>query len=180
MLREANSLNKPIAAGLPWLFGGLSFIVLKMFFDGAHDTYQEAVAGGQSTGDAFTQRVFLPSLALALTLGVALSLFAASDLLWPLIVLNDVDNFTVTLYIVRLLGIFAPGTSLIGSAVFYGGLIGLIFLPIVALLNVFVLDRLALIAGPVVSAEDATPTETEADATESDETGEDEPEESAD
>ena len=156
MLREMDALGGTFTSQtLPWFFSGLSLIVLKMFFDGAHDAYQEAVTGGQPSGDAFTRQVFLPSLPIALAIGVLLSLFATGDLLWPLIVSIDPEDYTVTLHLARILGTgLAPGPVAIGTAVFYGGLIALIFLPFVALLNIFALDRLALVAGAAVAAEE--------------------------
>ena len=169
--REQELLNEPFPVlAIPWLFGGVSLIVLKMFFDGAHDTYHEAIAAGESNGEAFANHVIVPSLPLVLAVGAGLSLLASGELLWALTVINDMDLSTATVNLIRIHTARA-GTGIVeaGSAVFYAGIISIIFVPIVAVLHIFV-DRLALVAGElrspdepvqvVASHADDAPTET--------------------
>jgi ABC-type glycerol-3-phosphate transport system permease component len=167
-LRESDMLGELNALTQPFLFGGLSLIVFKLYFDGAHDAHAEAVAGGESSGEAFFNRVIVPSLPILVALGMGLSLLAASELLWPFVVLNSRDAFTATITLASLMSVGQGNDLIAGSALFYGGIISLIFLPVIAGLNIFVLDRLALLAGEMrslaaVEPEEAAPDETVSD-----------------
>ena len=120
---------------------------MKMFFDGAHDAYEEAVAGGEASGEAFFNRAIVPSLPVVVALGVGLSLLAASDLFWPLIVLRGPETWTGSMTVMQMRAVEFTGVMSIGTAVLYAGVFALIFLPVIAILQGIVLDRLALIAG---------------------------------
>jgi ABC-type sugar transport system permease subunit len=167
-LRESDMLDNLNALTQPFLFGGLSLIVFKLYFDGAHDAHAEAVADGENSGEAFLQRVILPSLPVVVALGAGLSLLAASEFLWPFVVLNSPDSFTATITFARLMSVGQGNDLMAGSALFYGGIISLIFLPVIAGLNIFVLDRLALLAGEMRSPVAAEPEEAAPDETVSD------------
>jgi ABC-type glycerol-3-phosphate transport system permease component len=112
--------------------------------------------------------VIVPSLPILVALGMGLSLLAASELLWPFVVLNSRDAFTATITLASLMSVGQGNDLIAGSALFYGGIISLIFLPVIAGLNIFVLDRLALLAGEMrslaaVEPEEAAPDETVSD-----------------
>jgi hypothetical protein len=143
----------------PWRFGGLSLIALKMFFDGAHDAHREATSTGKSPGEVFINHVLLPSLPVMVIVGVALSILAAGEFLWAFVSLTDPDSMTATINFVSYLRAGSTNPAVVtGSAVYYAGIIGVIFLPIVAVLHIFVLDRLALVAGDLRAADDPVTT----------------------
>jgi multiple sugar transport system permease protein len=150
-LREAGVLNTQQATGHMWLVNLFSLIVFKLFFDGAYDRYEAARAEGQTTTDAFLNAVFLPSIGIVLVVGAALSFVSAQALWWPLLVINAPDLYSFTLQTMRISSEFSVQTNVITAmALVFIGTFGLIFVPIFALLQIFVLDRLALLAGPEV------------------------------
>ncbi len=149
--RELGTLNTQIATGYSWQVSGFSLLVLKLFFDGAAERYQAARASGQPASDAFLNMVLLPSLAVTLVVGVALSFAATSHLLWPLITITSADQYGFPLLLATLRARLASdGTIIAAYGVMFVGLVGTGFLIVFALLHLFVLDRLAIIAGPSV------------------------------
>lgn len=155
-MRDLNLLNTLSATGYSWQVSAFSLIILKLFFDGAVERYQAARADGQPPSDAFINTVLLPSLAVTLVVGAALSFAATTHLIWPLIVISSPDQFGFPLALPILRAqMTADATAIAAYAVTFVGLVGIVFLIIFALLHIFVLDRLAIIAGP--SAESQKP-----------------------
>jgi ABC-type sugar transport system permease subunit len=150
-LRELGWLNTHQATGYAWVVSVFSLVIFKMFFDGAFDRYQTAREDGQTTTDAFLNTVLLPSLGIVLVVGAAMSFVSTQALWWPLITTLDRQLFNFPLELLMLTNQFAtqyPISAALSLTII--GLFGLIFLPIFALLQVLVLDRLALLAGPTV------------------------------
>jgi ABC-type sugar transport system permease subunit len=149
--RELGILNTTAATGYSWQVGGFSLLVLKLFFDGAAERYQSAREAGQPAGDAFLNMVLLPSLAVTLVVGVALSFAATSHLLWPLITTTSADQYGFPLLLATLRARLASDGNIIAAyTVMFVGLVGTAFLAVFALLHLFVLDRLAIVAGPSI------------------------------
>jgi hypothetical protein len=151
-LRELGWINTTQATGYASQIGLFSLIVFKLFFDGASERYQAALDEGQTPTDAFLNRVFLPSIAIVLVVGAVLSFFSANALLWPLITVNSPENYSFPVQIFSLSSQFSfQSQAMTGLSLIFIGLFGLIFLPIFALLQVLVVDRLAILAGPDVN-----------------------------
>jgi multiple sugar transport system permease protein len=154
MAREMSILNSGLAVAFGSLTGPISLIIFKMFFEGARDTYQAARNSGQTPSDAFTNRVFLPSLLIVVLVGVILSYISTQSVLWPLIVVQERELMTVPVNLVMIRSQFATDQSLVaGAAVSFAGIVTLVFLPLFILLHIFVLDRLAILAGPSVETD---------------------------
>lgn len=147
--REAEALNQSAALVYPWVLGGLSFIMFKLYFDGAHETFQEARAAGQPTGEAFLWRVFLPSLPLVILVGAMLSFLAGQEVFWAHISLIDPDVQTLPLTLIRVSGILRPDAMAeVGTvAVQYLLILALPFGVLFAILQLAVVDRLVLVSG---------------------------------
>jgi ABC-type sugar transport system permease subunit len=144
-LRTAGLLNSmlglvpPILVSLPMLF------ILALFFKGQELKWQAAQAAGQSGFKAFWQTIFLPSLPLTILLvGVAL-VVSQQDLIWPLLVVTKSNISPILLWLARL-GSQAATSSAILSAllVLFGLPAFVVTLVILALFQIFYLDRLAL------------------------------------
>ncbi len=147
--RNLGWVDTAAALLLPWLVSGFSLVIFKLFFDGAHDKYIAARLDGASPADAFLKVVFLPSLPVALVVVAVLSFASLQAFLWPLIVMHSAENFTLPLQMVMLQNQFMTNSAVPVATAVGLMLVGLlIFLPVFALLQVLVLDRLALLAGP--------------------------------
>lgn len=159
MMRDQGALNTQLVAGFAWLTGPISLLVFKLFFDGASEKYRVARNSDQTATDAFVNTVFLPSLAVVLVVGAALSFISANALLWPLAVTNERLLYGLPTAVMMLRGQFAGAGNevIVGGAILLIGLLALVFAPAFALLHVLVLDRLALVAGPDVVIEKAPP-----------------------
>ncbi len=146
--REASILNTSQALNLPWLASGFALIVFRMFFDGAYDKYQAAVQSGKTGMAAFISQVVLPSLPILLVVGAALSFASVQSLTWNLIATNSNDVFNLPLTLAMMMNQLNPETGMLAAAAAqFIGIFALIFIPVFALLHIFVLDRLALVAG---------------------------------
>lgn len=148
-MHQYKLLNSLPALAVPWLVSGIALVVFKLFFDGAHERYTEARQQGQTAADAFISTVFLPSIPIVLVVGVLSSFVSAQELWWSLLVSNDQSLWSVPMQLVALRGgLAAPGTTVLpAAAVFFIAVLGIAFIPMILLLQVFVLDRLAIIAG---------------------------------
>lgn len=153
-MREYGILDTSLITGYAWLFGPFSLIIFKMFFEGARESYQAARDSGQTTSDAFTNTVFLPSLPIVLLVGIVLSFISAQTVLWPLVVVRSADLYSIPVQLLQLRGQFAMNQPVLaGAALSFAGVLTVLFLPAFILLQIFVLDRLAILAGPPVEAE---------------------------
>jgi ABC-type glycerol-3-phosphate transport system permease component len=156
--RDLGVLDTTWVLALPVLVDAFSLIVFKLFFDGVHEQFNAARSAGQSASDAFISAVFVPSLPIVILVGSILSFASAQALLWPLIALRSRELFTYPVSLTVLRSEFASDFTAIvgGSMVFIAGM-ALVFLPIFALLQVFVVDRLALVAGHNAGWQDTPP-----------------------
>jgi ABC-type sugar transport system permease subunit/ABC-type glycerol-3-phosphate transport system permease component len=148
-LRNLGWINTHQGIGYGWIVSLFSLIAFKLFFDGAYDRYQTAREDGQTPTDAFLNTVLLPSLGMVLVIGAALSFASAQSLFWPLLVSSSQDQFGFPAQMFAVSGQFgAQFSTSTAVALIFIGLLGLIFLPVFALLQILVVDRLALLAGP--------------------------------
>jgi ABC-type sugar transport system permease subunit len=156
---DAGALDSSPVLGVSVLVSAFSLIVFKLFFDGAYTRFEEARASGQTTSDAFLRSVFLPSLSVTLIVGSVLSFASAQALLWPLIAIRSRELFGFPATLLTLRGQFATDYApVIGASLIFIGLMALLFLPLLALLQILFLDRLALVGG---AQDTATELETE-------------------
>lgn len=153
--REAGTLNTEGVLSYEWQIGIVSLLLFKLFFDGAHENYASARASGQSIGDSFLWKVFLPSIPIGFLVGAVLSFMAMHSLVWPLFSIVDVDKSTIPVHLMRLRGLYATDFQIYaGATLLFSGLAALIFLPVFAVLQVLVVDRLGLVAGkPQITAD---------------------------
>lgn len=141
-IRDARLINTlpglipPLGLSVPILF------VLTLFFKGQSRAWRAAPAPG-----AFFRRVIVPSLPLALLLGAAALLVGMQDLLWPLIVANRSDHFTIPVALTRLnatAGASAAPPTVAAALTLFGLPPFLIFFVTFGLLQALYLDRLAV------------------------------------
>ena len=144
-LGQVNTLTglaSPILVSVPMLF------VLALFFRGRGPRWRMARAQGQSVVGAFLGAFILPSLPLALLLGVLGMLASGQELLWPLIAANRPELFTNNVALAAQLGQLAGRPAQLAggvvTAVLPGFVLGLLTL---GLLQIFFVGRLALRTG---------------------------------
>jgi ABC-type sugar transport system permease subunit len=146
--RDQSIMNTAGFMNVPWLVSGLALLVFKLFFDGAHERYRRArQQSSTSQSVALLYQVFLPSLLIALLVGIVASFASTQDLLWPLAAANDPDLYTIPVTLAQLMGMFSADTGIMITAImsFFNFLLWFV-VPFV-LLQVFVVDRLALLGG---------------------------------
>lgn len=147
--RDLGALNTTLYIGFAQLVSPFSLLIFKLFFDGSRERYLAARAAGQDASDAFLNTVFLPSLPMALLVGTVLTLLAAGSMMWPLVAVNEVGNYTYPVYISHMLGQFgADGDLVARTALPFVLVLAAVFVPILLLLGTLVVDRLAILAGP--------------------------------
>lgn len=146
-MRSLNMLGTHWATLFLWLYGGLSLLVFKLFFEGTRVRYAAALREGASAGNALFRRVLLPSVPVALVVGFLLSFIASQQLFWPLAIPRGPDTFTLPVQLARIMGTAGPTDALASSAALSFAPLLLIFLPVAVLLHWLVLDRLALLGG---------------------------------
>lgn len=146
--REKELLNTESALVYPWMFGIISLLVFKLFFDGAHEKYEAARQDGQPVAQAFVFQVFLPSLGITLLIGAVLSFLATQSVMWPMVTLVGRDQYTAPQMLVFLRNAEAlEFANVAGAVMTYSRTIALIFFPVFLLLHFGVVDRLAILAG---------------------------------
>jgi ABC-type sugar transport system permease subunit len=151
--RQLDLANTVVALLLPSLFSVPILFILTLFFKGQEPRWRAALAEGQSPVKAFFSALILPSLPLTALLACVSLLFGMQDLLWPLLVLNIPDRWTMPLLLSHLsqAGISLP--TLVPSIVLFGLPAFLFFFPAFGLFQALYLDRLALVAGKRDDAE---------------------------
>jgi hypothetical protein len=106
------------------------------------------VQSGKTGVDAFISQVLVPSLPIILVVGTALSFVSIQSLTWNLIATTSSDLFNLPLTLTIIMNqLGADNGLLVAAALQFMGIFALIFIPIFALLHIFVLDKLALVAG---------------------------------
>ncbi len=143
-LAQADLLNAAIPVHMTSF---MALVVFKLFFDGVHERLQtdpEAM---------FVRDGLLASFAVALVVGVVLSLLSTNELYWPLIATTRREAMTVPVVMVQLSGAFAiEFNALLAYALRYVWIKLLVFLPLLLLGYLLVVDRLALVAGEAVAS----------------------------
>jgi hypothetical protein len=125
----------PIQLSIPALF------ILTIFFAGRASRLQP---GSQDAANFF-KHFILPSLPLAAVLWLVLSFFNGQDVLWPLLVSASPERYNLNLMLLRLVGMYSGGDSMLVAAVTFFVLPACIFFFLcLALFQVFYLDRLTL------------------------------------
>ncbi|NJL95950.1 MAG: sugar ABC transporter permease, partial [Anaerolineae bacterium] len=150
-LADADLLETPQNfLGVPWLFGAASLLAFKLYFDGAHDAFQDARERGKSNSWAFLRAVWLPSVPFSLLVGAVLSFLATQELLWSATLSRSLDESTLSASVVRLVALFNIRGGMMGaSAMLYWASFAVPFFVVFVLLHWLVIDRLALVAGKI-------------------------------
>jgi hypothetical protein len=139
MLNTMMGLAPPILFSVPILF------ILTLFFKGQAAKWEAAQAEGQAAVRAFFSRLVVPSLPLVILLAGAGLFIGLQELLWPLLVANNVQNFTLMLTLLRLQFEFGPTVSMVAAAITLFWLpISIFFFLVFAVFQIFYLDRLSL------------------------------------
>lgn len=148
-MREAGAINTHTAVAIGFAVNPLSLLIFKLFFDGAREKYLAVRAEGQTVTDAFLNSAFLPSIGVVLVVGAVLSFMSAQALFWPLLVLNSPDMQTLSIKLLALRGQFATSATVLAQAALsFIGNLAIFFVPVFLLLQLLVVDRLAILAGP--------------------------------
>ncbi len=150
-LAAAEAVNTSLALGVGFLVNLLSLLAFKLFFDGAYEHYQSVRRTGQNASDAFLNAVLLPSLPVFLLVGAVLSFASTQALFWPLIATNDRELLTFAPQLMMVTGQFSTDfPTVVAAALVFIGAFGVLFWIVLALLQILVVDRLAILAGPTV------------------------------
>jgi ABC-type sugar transport system permease subunit len=149
-VREASGLNLlPFLASPIWL-NVPALVILALFFKGQEAAWreaaaQEALAGGKSGSAAFFRKLILPSLPLALLLGLAALFVGAGSLYWPLLIANQPELFPLPVVLAWLHNQYAMHGRLMAVVLVRLMLpVTVGFFVLFALFQIFFLDRLGL------------------------------------
>jgi ABC-type sugar transport system permease subunit len=135
------ALIPPILVSVPALF------VLTLCCRGQAPASERLVAGGAPPTEAFLRAVVLPVLPMFGLLVGATALVGMQDLLWPLLVVQSPDRFTLPVLMTQLAGQFAATGSGVALVVTLMALPGVVALAGLTAAQVLYLDRLQLRAG---------------------------------
>ena len=138
LINSSLSLIPPILLSVPLLF------ILTLFFNGQSQAWQAAVDEGMPAMRAFVQKMFIPSLPLALFMSAVTLLAAAQEAFMPFMVGIRLDQSTISVAILQLIGRmdFAGLSQLI---TLFGLPIFVTFFVIFAALQVSYLDKLVIV-----------------------------------
>ena len=138
LINTSFSLIPPILLSVPLLF------ILTLFFNGQSQAWQSAIDEGMPAMRAFVQKMFIPSLPLALFMSAVTLLAAAQEAFMPFMVGTRLDQNTIAIAILQLTGRldFAGLSQLI---TLFGVPIFVSFFGVFAALQVTYLDRLAIV-----------------------------------
>ncbi len=116
LVRELNLNNTLTAVVLPGAVGALNVLLMRNAFAALpYETEEAAVIDGANAWQRFT-RIALPSVRGTLAVVAIFSFMGAwDDFLWPLIVLSDADNFTLTVGLNFLHGTFTQNPRLVAA-----------------------------------------------------------------
>lgn len=147
-LSEAGQLNTTLALVPPPLLNVPLLFILTLFFKGQEAKWRAARAEGRAAGGAFFRVVILPSLPLALLLASVATLLGMQEVLWPLLVANRPEYWTIPVALASLPGRFDLDWPALAAALTLFGLpVFLWFFLLFGLFQSFYLDRLALATG---------------------------------
>lgn len=150
-LGSVGGLNASLTVAMGFLVNITSLLIFKLFFDGAYERYHSIKGAGQPGSDAFMNAVLLPSLPIFLLVGALLTFASTHALWWPLIGVNSPDLLTFAPQLLMASGRFSADYGTVtAAAVTFLGAFGLLFFAVFALLQILVVDRLAILAGPTI------------------------------
>ncbi len=144
--RDAGMVNTLDATTLPWMISAGALIAFKLFFDGAFEKYAHSdTASGKNR---FLMSVVVPSLPIVVLVGAAVSFMSLQAFTWPLIVIQDQASLPLTVQIAQVRGTLSGNNlPLVGLAITLIRNPGIVFIVIFAVLQIFVVDRLAILGG---------------------------------
>jgi multiple sugar transport system permease protein len=147
-VKDAGLLNTLDATTLPWMISAGALIVFKLFFDGAYEKYSKAGTGEESTTNRFVMTVLLPSLPIIVLVGAVVSFMSVQAFIWPLLVVQQQDLYPLTVQIAQVRGALSGNNlPLVGLAMTLIRNPGIIFAVVFAVLQILVVDRLAILGG---------------------------------
>ncbi|MFI9201448.1 carbohydrate ABC transporter permease [Streptomyces sp. NPDC053048] len=116
MVRDLQLNNTLTAVVLPGSIGALNVLLMRNAFAAVpYEVEEAAVIDGANVWQRFT-RIALPSVRGTLAVVAIFAFMGAwDDFLWPLIVLSDPDNFTLTVGLNHLHGTFAQNPRLVAA-----------------------------------------------------------------
>ncbi|MEU4211665.1 carbohydrate ABC transporter permease [Streptomyces sp. NPDC026206] len=116
MVRDLHLNNTLTAVVLPGAVGALNVLLMRNAFGAVpYEIEEAAVIDGANVWQRFT-RIALPSVRGTLAVVAIFAFMGAwDDFLWPLIVLSDSDNFTLTVGLNFLHGTFAQNPRLVAA-----------------------------------------------------------------
>jgi ABC-type sugar transport system permease subunit len=146
--RTASLVNTEAALTIPRVMLSVPMLfVLTIFFKGQARQWSAAQAAGRPALSSFFTTVILPSLPLAVLLGLAVTAVSAMDLLWPLIAVNSRDLQPLPVRLILLSATAANTDPIVVELIRYGVPLFVLSLLVIALFQVFYFDRLALRTG---------------------------------
>jgi multiple sugar transport system permease protein len=148
-LQDFGLLDTRLSSSVPvHLTSFIGLLVMKLYFDGAY----EHVA--QMPGATFGNSVLGQSLLIAVVVGVVLSLLSLSEVYWALIALRSQELTPISVTISQMAAMFAMDMNSIRAfAGLFQVVVTIMFLPIIALLQIFVVDRLGILTNASVDVE---------------------------
>ena len=123
IVRSVGLQNTLLAVALPGMVGAVNILLMTNAFKGIPDELEEAAeVDGANLWQRF-YRICVPQVKGTMTVvGIFAFVGAWNDFLWPLIVISDESNYTLTLGMNRLKGMFVSDPRLIAA----GALVSLI------------------------------------------------------
>ena len=123
IVRSVGLQNTLLAVALPGMVGAVNILLMTNAFKGIPDELEEAAeVDGANLWQRF-YRICVPQVKGTMTVvGIFAFVGAWNDFLWPLIVISDESNYTLTLGMNRLKGMFISDPRLIAA----GALVSLI------------------------------------------------------
>lgn len=142
--------NTWIALVFPLIFSVVpTLFMLTLFFKGQEPKWRTAIAEGRSSAQAFVNKMVLPSLPLTLLLACAGFLVGLQELLWPTVAARYAQLPAHAALLSLLVTSPAPIWPMLSAGIVLFGLPPfLLFLLVLGLLQIFYLDRLALVVAP--------------------------------
>lgn len=137
----------------PILFSVAALFILTLFFRGQAPHWEAAIADKEgSKAGAFFKYLILPSLPLVAVLLLFMLFSGWQSLFWPLSVSSGLQNATMSLNLALTLAQFGSNTGIIAAAAtLFLVPMSLLFFVMLAILQIFYLDQLAVRAGEDLS-----------------------------
>jgi ABC-type sugar transport system permease subunit len=144
-LAQAKLLSTVPGLMSPFFINVFMLIILTLCFKGHEPRWREAVSQGKSSMAAFFKELVLPSLPLALLLGLAGLFIQMRDLLWPLVVSSQPDGYTFSVMEMSIAAMYQKSWPAIANVFMRFEVPAFIILVLVLwAFQIFYLDRLSL------------------------------------